>query len=201
MKHFDTLVFDQQTYERELAEFEQFLTNTNPLHEQADILPFFRDRKQLSARISRIATTFKADRIAYEYDLFGDFVCDLVIGNAETNDYCFVEFENATADSIFTKKKGRYESYYTCRFEQGYSQIADWFYQLNDVSDSQMTKRFENPRINYYGILIIGRSATLSDNEKKRLIWRRRHFVVNSQHILIYTFDELLYVLKNIPVH
>ena len=141
------------------------------------------------------------DRIAYEYGLFGDFVCDLVIGNSETNDYCFVEFENATADSIFTKKKGRSESYYTCRFEQGYSQVADWFYQLNDVSDSQMVKRFERPRINYYGMLIIRRSAALSDNEKKRLVWRRRHFVVDSQHILIYTFDELLYVLKNIPVH
>ena len=41
IKHFDTLVFNQKTYEGELAEFEQFLTNTNPLHEQADILPFF----------------------------------------------------------------------------------------------------------------------------------------------------------------
>ena len=41
MKHFDTLVFDQQTYERELAEFEQFLSKASTLHEQADILPFF----------------------------------------------------------------------------------------------------------------------------------------------------------------
>ena len=202
MKHFDTLVFDQQTYERELAELEQFLNKTNTLHEQADILPFFRDRKHLSARIGRIVSGLnEADRIAYEYDLFGDFVCDLVIGNSETNDYCFVEFENATADSIFIKKKGRYESYYTCRFEQGYSQVADWFYQLNDVSESQITKRFDTPRINYYGILIIGRSAFLSDNEKKRLMWRRRNFVVSSQHILIYTFDELLSLLKKIPAH
>ena len=202
MKHFDTLVFDQTTYERELAEFEQLLSNTTTLHEQADILPFFKDRKHLSARISRIVTGLnQVDKIAYEYDLFGDFVCDLVVGNSQTHEYCFVEFENATVDSIFTKKKGRYESYYTCRFEQGYSQVADWFYQLNDVSESQITKRFDKARINYYGILIIGRSAFLSDNEQKRLAWRRRHFVVNSQHILIYTFDQLLDLLKNIPLH
>ena len=113
MKHFDTLVFDQQTYERELAEFEQFLSKASTLHEQADILPFFRDRKHLSARLGRLAIGLnQVDRIAYEYDLFGDFVCDLVIGNAQTHDYCFVEFENATVDSIFIKKKGRYESYY-----------------------------------------------------------------------------------------
>ena len=202
MKHFDTFVFDEQTYERELAEFEQFLNQTTTLHEQADILPFFRNRRQLSARIGNVLYGWHpTDRIAYEYDLFGDFVCDLVIGNAQTHDYCFVEFENASIDSIFTKKKGRYESYYTCRFEQGYSQIADWFYQLNDVSDSQMTKRFDKARINYYGILIIGRSAFLSENEEKRLNWRRRHFVVNSQHIVIYTFDQLLAMLKNIPLH
>ena len=202
MKHFDTLVFDQQAYGRELAEFEQLLINTTTLYEQADILPFFRARKHLSARISRIVTGLnQIDRIAYEYDLFGDYVCDLVIGNSLTNDYCFVEFENATAESIFTKKKGRYEPYYTCRFEQGYSQVADWFYQLSDVSESQMTKRFDKPRINYYGVLIIGRSAFLSDNEKKRLIWRKRNFVISSQHIQIYTFDELFTALKSTPVH
>ena len=200
MKHFDTLVFDQTTYERELAELEQFLNQTTALHEQADILPFFRDRRHLSARIASLAYySNQVDRVAYEYDLFGDYVCDLVIGSSQTNDYCFVEFENATSDSIFIKKKGRYESYYTCRFEQGYSQIADWFYQLNDVSESQMTKRFDSARINYYGILIIGRSGFLSDNEKKRLIWRRRNFVVSSQHIMIYTFDELLSLLKYMP--
>ena len=64
MKHFDTMVFDQKTYERELAEFEQLLAKTTTLHEQADILPFFRDRKHLSARIGRIATTLDdVDRI------------------------------------------------------------------------------------------------------------------------------------------
>jgi hypothetical protein len=202
MKHFDTFVFDQQTYERELADFEQFLNNSTTLHERADILPFFRDRRHLSSRITSVVSSFnQANRIAYEYDLFGDFVCDLVVGNSQTNDYCFIEFENASVDSIFTKKKGRYEPYYSCRFEQGYSQIADWFYQLNDVSESQMTKRFNSPKINYYGILIIGRSTFLSDTEKKRLTWRRRHFVVNSQHILIYTFDQLLLFLKNLPSH
>ena len=202
MKHFDTLVFDQKTYERELAEFEQLLTHTSTLHEQADILPFFRDRKHLSARIGNVVNSIKqADKIAYEYDLFGDYVCDLVIGSSQTNDYCFVEFENATTDSIFTKKKGRYEPYYTCRFEQGYSQIADWFYQLSDVSESQIKKRFDKSRINYYGVLIIGRSAFLSENEQKRLIWRRRNFVVNSQHIMIYTFDELLALLKSVTTH
>ena len=202
MKHFDTLVFDQKTYERELAEFEQFLNKTTTLQEQADILPFFRHRRHLAARIGSAVHNLKQpDKIAYEYDLFGDYVCDLVVGSSQTDDYCFIEFENATVDSIFTKKKGRYEPYYSCRFEQGYSQIADWFYQLTDVSESQMTKRFDKPRINYYGVLIIGRSAFLSENEQKRLNWRRRHFVVHSQYIVIYTFDQLLALLKNIPVH
>jgi hypothetical protein len=202
MKHFDPLVYDQTTYERELAEFEHLLNNSTTLHEQADILPFFRDRKQLSARIASVVLSVnQVDRIAFEYDLFGDYVCDLVIGSTNTQEYCFVEFENASIDSIFTKKKGRYESYYSCRFEQGYSQIADWFYQLNDVSESQITKRFNTAKINYYGVLIIGRSTFLSETEKKRLTWQRRHFVVNSQHILIYTFDQLLLFLKNIPVH
>jgi Domain of unknown function (DUF4263) len=204
MKQLDTLVFDQKTYERELADFEQLLINSTTLQEQADILPFFRARKYLCARIASLVFNFsfyQTDRIAFEYDLFGDFVCDLVVGNSQTNDYCFIEFENASVDSIFIKKKGRYESYYSCRFEQGYSQVADWFYQINDVSESQITKRFDTPKINYHGALIIGRNSFLSETEKKRLIWRRRNFVVNSQHILIYTFDQLLAFLKNTPTH
>jgi hypothetical protein len=204
MKHFDVLVFDQKTYERELADFEQLLNDSTTLNEQADILPFFRARRHLCAQITSIVFNFnfnQVDRIAFEYDLFGDFVSDLVVGSTQTNDYCFIEFENASVDSIFTKKKGRYESYYSCRFEQGYSQIADWFYQLNDVSESQITKRFNTPKINFYGVLIIGRSSFLSETEQKRLTWRRRNFVVNSQHILIYTFDQLLVYLKNIPKH
>ena len=48
---------------------------------------------------------------------------------------------------------------------------------------------------------IIGRNVFLSENEQKRFDWRRRNFVVSSQHILIYTFDQLLAFLKNIPPH
>lgn len=46
-----------------------------------------------------------ADKIAYEFDLWGKFKCDLVLGCSTIKSYVFIEFEDAKEESIFKKIK------------------------------------------------------------------------------------------------
>ena len=198
MKEFDAFTFDKATYETELSRYEELLQSKETLSENKDILPFFKENKQLLAHMgkSSLPDVFPVNRIAYEYHLFGDLVCDAVIGNSQTQTYCFIEFEDASKNSLFVQKKGKYQSVYAPRFEQGYSQVVDWFYKLRHVSPYDLQERFGSDRIYYHGILIIGRNHFLSKSEENRLLWRQRHTILDSRHIHVFTLDDLLLKLK-----
>jgi Domain of unknown function (DUF4263) len=197
MKKFLTLEFDRITYERELNEFNQLLSQNQTLNERATILPFFKERILLSSRIaSLLPEFFKIDKIAYEYDLFGDFTSDLVIGDAQNHTYCFVEFEDAMPNSVFTVKKSKYQPEFSTRFEHGYSQIVDWFYELTNIGTSKLKERFGKDTIDFHGVLIIGRNHFLNDvNLLSRLDWRSKNIIVNSKRIRIFTYDDLYQAL------
>lgn len=138
------------------------------------------------------------DLVAHEYDLFGDFTCDLVIGDSVRKTFCFVEFEDAKKDSIFQKTSGRATPKWSNRFEQGFSQIVDWMYKLADLEKSDAFEtRFGTRSIDFMGALIIGRDKYLSASENRRLKWREKFVLINSQRVHCLTFDELLQVLEN----
>ena len=198
MKNFQTIEFDAQTYERELNEFEQLLQNNHTLTEQNQILPFFRARPFLSSRIALLVPElFKIDKIAYEFDLFGDFCCDMVIGDSDNQAYCFIEFEDAQPTSIFTTQKTKFQSEFSYRLEHGYSQIIDWFYLLNHISPYQLEQRFDASKIDFHGVLIIGRNHFIQQpNLRNRLKWRSKNVVVDSKRVLVFTYDDLLNLLK-----
>lgn len=175
------------------------LLQTHPtLDEKKEILPFFRERPQLSTMIGFLDPNLHAlDRIGFEYDLFGDFRCDLVIGDSEHKTYLFIEFEDAKPHSIFKKHKKRFQPSWSNRFEQGYSQLVDWFWRLEDArTTQQFLDRFEsNHEFSYEGMLIIGRDAFIDEKDRKRLKWRTDRVTVNAKHIRGYTYDELYRML------
>ena len=200
MKELNPIVFDKVTYERELHNFEQLLNTHTSLSESKHILPFFKENKQISAQVaSFLPTFFQIDQIGFEFDIFGDFKCDLIVGNSQKHTYCFIEFEDAAENSIFIKKSAKYQPEFAPRFEHGYSQIVDWFYKLRYTSAQQLEERFGTHHIDYSGLLIIGRDRYLSQIEKRRLAWRHQHLIVDSKRIHIITFDELLASLKAQP--
>jgi Domain of unknown function (DUF4263) len=43
----------------------------------------------------------------------------------------------------------------------------------------------------HFGLLVVGRNATLNDVESKRFNWRRDRVVVDSRHVRCMTYDEL----------
>lgn len=198
MKEFIELKFSIKKAEEELLEFEQFITGHPSLQERREILPFFREHPQLSAFIADIIPDMlRFDRLAYEYDIFGDFSADMLIGDWQHHTFCFIEFEDAQTTSIF-EPSNRYAPKFSKRFEQAYGQVIDWFWKLEDVKNTaEYRHRFGSSIIDYYGIIIIGYNKGLTEAQKERLRWRQNNVIVNSKHVYILTLDKLCENLRN----
>jgi hypothetical protein len=196
MKSFHALTFDHEQCSKELDELRVFLTQHDSLNERDDILPFFNARVQLASMIGCFNPYIAIpDLIAFEYDIFGDFTADLVIGDSQNNAYSFVEFEDAKENSIFTSSK-RTTSSWSNRFQQGFGQLVDWCYKLNDVNQTaEFEERFHinlnHPLVTYECLLIVGRSKYITKKDLRRLMWFRDHVYIDSKRIYCLTFDEL----------
>jgi hypothetical protein len=192
MKGLDSFTIDLKKCRFELDEFEKLLLNNSELQESKDILPFFKDRLHLSAFIgSYVPNIVRFNQLKHEFSFFGDFRADLVVGDSVNNTYCFIEFEDATKDSIFVNK-GRSTSDWSPRFEHGFSQIIDWFWKIDDFKNTTLSRSiFESENIEVYGILIIGRDAFISPLDKARLKWRLNKVLVDSRKVICITFDQL----------
>jgi hypothetical protein len=134
-----------------------------------------------------------ADRFAREFNAFGDFSCDLAVGDWSRGAYCFVEFEDAREGSVFEKKGEKATREWGRRFEHGYSQIIDWMHKLagREISNDNLG-RFGKYEITYEAVLIIGRDCYQDDAEMQRLLWRSDKVSVNQKKVLCMTFDQLL---------
>ena len=177
----------------QLAQLQAVLRESPHLAERR-ITRFLRQRMELSALIGLFDTTMTdCDQIAWEYRLFGDFQCDLVVGDSKRKTYTFVEFEDAGPASIFVKRAKKITREWSSHFENGYSQIIDWFYKLQSMANTpDMEDRFGKRTIVYTGLLVVGRDQHLTPGEQMRLEWRREHVVVNSKKITCVTYDQLV---------
>jgi hypothetical protein len=194
MKKLEPVVFDYPACRRQVEEFRALLASKDELSEREDVLPFFRARPQLAVLLGmfnpRIAW---ADRIAWEFDVFGDFACDLAVGEWDRGAYCLVEFEDARRDSIFERQGQKATREWGRRFDHGCSQILDWAHKLADLSASaDFLARFGRREISYEAVLVIGRDRHLDAGEKQRLAWRTDSVTVNAKKVICMTFDELL---------
>jgi hypothetical protein len=194
MKTFEPLAFDPARCRKEVGELRRWLGRHPTLEENRHVRPFFRKRPHLSAFIASYSpNVIRFDRLAYEYPLFGDFTCDLAVGDSVKHAYCFIEFEDAGPASLFVKQGRKATREWSARFDHGYSQIIDWFYKLDDMRKSDdFHARFGARTITYTGILVVGRDHHLLPGERERLAWRRTNVVVGSQNVQCVTFDGLL---------
>ena len=193
MKSFINVAFDSATCQTELEELRDFVAGVESLSEQRDILPFFRSRKQLSAFIGTYHPRMTSiDLLAFEYDIFGDFTADLVIGDSRTSSFLFVEFEDMTDKSIFRKLRGKHTPEWARRFEHGASQIVDWLWKISDMRQSaDFINRFGSRNANIETMLVLGNTNALSQRELARLRWRTDQLLVDSKKIWCLGFDSL----------
>jgi hypothetical protein len=189
----ELIVFDPAQFEKQLTAFGALLQLKTNLSETGDIQPFFKKSKHLAAYVG---TTFPeigpATELTFEYPFFGNCKADLLLGNKSAKKFCVVEFEDGCQDSIFKKQPKRGNPEWSARFEYGFSQLTDWFYHLDDFKGTKgFAKTFGDGHITFYGLLIIGRSASLDDTKRSRLAWRSEKVLIDSHPITCLTFDDL----------
>lgn len=199
MKLFDEITFDYALFRDQLGEFRDLLEPGTDLKERAHVLPFFKAHPVLAAQLGMLNPRIgDVNRIAFEFDVFGDFACDLAVGEWESGSYCFIEFEDAEPTSIFTREGKKATRKWSERFNGGFSQIVDWCHKLQDEEMSQgFISRFGRSRIDFEAVLVIGRDRHLDDGERLRLGWRTAHVLVNSKKVHCVTFDQLYAQLEN----
>jgi len=190
VKELKAVEFDPVKCRKELDELGSLLNEKPVLKERDDILPFFKDRVHLSAFVSVLFPVSTPNRYAHEFDLFGDYRCDLVAGSVDDNVFCLIEFEDGKADSIF-HAAGRTVPEWASRFEHGYSQVVDWLSKLDGTSDGDMEQKFGTTTPRFHGLLVIGHGVNMEPRERRRFEFRRNKVVVNSIHINVLTFQEL----------
>jgi Shedu protein SduA, C-terminal len=194
MKTLEPFRIDFQRCRREVTALRRWLARNPILEEKEQILPFFRAHRHLAALVGSYGqVVHRCDRIAFEYPLFGDYCCDLVVGDFSRQAYCFIEFEDAGPTSLFIKRGPKATREWSPRFERGFSQIVDWFHKLDDMRRSDdLVTRFGSRTIMFSGVLVVGRDHHLDAGERERLVWRRYNVVVSSRRIDCVTFDELV---------
>jgi len=178
----------------EIDELGALLASKSELSEQNDILPFFKGRQQLAAFISSYARNVgPATQLCFDYEFFGDYAADLVLGDKAYRQFCVIEFEDAGLQSIFKPSQNGKTRVWSPRFEHGFSQIIDWYTMLDDLKKSQRFNRdFGDGHIRFSAMLIIGRDAVLTDRyDQFRLDWRTDKVSVDSNNVICATFDQL----------
>ncbi|MCX7048269.1 MAG: DUF4263 domain-containing protein [Candidatus Sumerlaeota bacterium] len=198
MKGLEAFQFKLEKVPAEYKDYEAFLGNKHrSISETKEIIPFFKSHKHLSAFIASNAMALgRYDQIKYEFSLAGNFRADLVVCDSVSHRYCFIEFEDARRNSIF-RKTGKGVSEWSPRFEHGFSQIVDWFCEIDDQKNTRAFRSiFGSEAIQAYGILVIGRDAFLTDHERYRLAWRCDKVLIDSHKIICLTFDQLAKDIK-----
>jgi hypothetical protein len=196
MKQFKTARFSGKQASQELKEFALLLNDPlrPELKERDDILPFFAAHEQVTLLMGTYNPQIAIpDRVATEFDIFGDHTADVAVGDSQSHQYCFIELEDATRDSIFKKKANKATLDWSDRFEHGCGQIIDWLLWLENQKNTQpYLQRFGVHEVQYVGLLVIGRDKFLTDPSlRQRLTWRSEHVVVCSRKLHCITFDKL----------
>ncbi len=192
------LEFDPARCRAELDRFHDLLTSKKELSERGDLQPLLKQCPQLTAFLgATISDIGIANRIAYEFPIFGSYSADIVIGNTDRKTYCAIELEDARADSVFFKAGQKATTEWGRRLEHGFSQLVDWFFSLDDHHKSDdFARHFGYGHVEFFGMLLIGRSADISEYDRTRLRWRQGRVTINSHKLYCRTYDDLYEALN-----
>lgn len=182
--------FNAANCRAEWNDFEVLLKSKPELSERDDVLPFFKQRRDLSLLICNYFPKLKRpDSLAHEYEIYGDFVADLVVGDSSVHQYLLVEFENGAPDSIFKRKGTKATPDWSPRFEGAYSQLVDWLWKLEDMRGSRDFEcKFGSNRAKFQGLIVIGKDMHLAPQEQDRLQWRMDRTMIDSNAISVDIF-------------
>ncbi len=191
-------IFDRDELKKELDEFGTLLKDNTSLKERDDILKFFSERNHLSAFIGRC--NGKIDRIDYvkrEFSLFRKYIPDLVVGQIDKAQYTFVEFEDASENSIFTSPTNSGKTSWAPRFGAGIGQLSDWMMEIDSQKNQKsFHTEFGAHEIDIELMLVIGREQFFIDDQLDRIKCFSRSVKIYGKNLSVYTFDSLFEALS-----
>ena len=134
------------------------LNSKQVLHERADVLPFFKQHHDLSQPFCYYFPNFiNPDCLAHEYEIYGDFVADLIVGDTSAQNYLLIEFENGESNSVFRQKANKATPEWAPRFEGAYSQLVDRLCKLEDMrSTTGFLNTLRSDPATFQGLIVIG---------------------------------------------
>jgi len=107
-------------------------------------LPTFREHGHLCALLGLYSQRANIiDHLAVEAPLFGQFRADVVAGDHEAGAYTFVEFEDASENSLFEGDRGQRE--WSRRCEHAMSQLVDWLWITSDLTQTRLLQGVFGP--------------------------------------------------------
>jgi Domain of unknown function (DUF4263) len=185
--------FDATVARAQWQEYVALLKSKSTLSEFKDVLPFFKARVDLSLLISNYFPSIRnADVHAHEFQIYGDFRADLIVGDFNAGSFLLVEFENGSPDSIFQSVGAKANPDWARRFEAAYSQLIDWLWKLEDM---RVTAAFEHTfgrrDAKFQGLIVAGKDMNLAPQEQARLRWRIDKVMVDSKAVSCVSFDDL----------
>jgi hypothetical protein len=161
---------------------------------------FFTDRPNLLLLLGYWHFGLEPAFYKAEVSLFdNEFRADFVIADRQKKKFVFVEFEDATKNSIFKPKPKKTNASNTSydwspRYEHGLSQVIDWYYRMDDYErTNKFEEYFGHRQISYTGLLVIGRDRFIQQaGLSQRFRWRSGKTIINSKPLYCMTFDQLL---------
>ncbi len=194
--------FDINECDRQIQELQNFLTTNEEIKEGGEngLQKFFSDRPNLILLLGYWHFGLEPAFYKPEVNLFSnEFRADFVVADRQKRKFVFVEFEDATEDSIFKLKSKNSDSANTSyewssRYEHGLSQVIDWYYRMDDYErTNKFEEYFGHRQINYVGLLVIGRDKFIQQSGlMQRFRWRSSKTIINSKSLHCMTFDQLL---------
>ncbi|WP_413173792.1 Shedu immune nuclease family protein [Anabaena azotica] len=194
--------FDIYECDKQIQDLHSFLTATPEIPESGEngLQKFFSDRPHLILLLGYWHFGLEPAFYKPEVSLFSnEFRADFVVADRQKKKFVFVEFEDATENSIFKIKSKNSDSANTSyewssRYEHGVSQVIDWYYRMDDYERTyKFEEYFGHREVNYTGLLVIGRDKFLQQyGLMQRFRWRSSKTIINSKPLHCITFDQLL---------
>jgi hypothetical protein len=191
--YFDDHAFSLTDADAELAEFKTLLDTNTELAERDQVLANFKKWPNLCAMMGQYNSRLGiGDLIRREFRILPHFRTDLTVRRAGTDNICLIEFEGASDRHIFEDSERGIDTWARA-FEKGFSQIVDWTWALDHYRKTgDYVDAFGGERPNIVGLLVIGRSTSLSTTVRKdRWEWRRNKVKADSFTLTLVTFDDL----------
>lgn len=137
-----------------------------------------------------------ATEVCYEFDIAGNFRADVLLGSRAAGEFCVVEFEPGD-EAVFKRQPQRKNPEWGARFEHAFSQIVDWFWALDDLRQTDdFRTTFGDGQVVFTSLLVMGRDADIVGTMRRRMEWRAKKVLIDSNTVNCVTFDGLYSALR-----